>query len=278
MSRGRSFVVCSSQQLASGCQKAVKILDIPKSGRCGDVVFYMRGNKLFRRRYVVPRDPRTAGQLRARVAFGAASKAWSHSLHLTQEEREGWRKAGAKVQSRRRLGQSGPLTGQQHFVGRKCAQRQPGREESNRGCDRKGEGKRASLQTFQSHRVARSTWEHHRSASGVPPGCHAGSAVWPWGVRGPKHPTSRFEHRKTGQSHPPHPQATCARHEDVAWPVPTPRTRSPLSRGARLRPEDRVRPAPNHTKKGPTMGWNGSCVQGDFSVCCIQRCRMDRAF
>jgi len=146
----------------------VKILDVPKSGRCGDFVFYVRGNKQCRRRYVLPKDPRTAGQLRARVAFGAASKAWSHSPQLTQEQREAWRKAAAKVQSRPRLGQSGPLTGQQHFVGRKCAQGQLGGEENKRGCGRKREGKRASLQVFETQRVARSTWEHYRSAPGVP--------------------------------------------------------------------------------------------------------------
>ena len=111
----------------------MKILDSPKSGRWGDSVFYMRGNKQCRRRYVVPRDPRTAGQLRARAAFGAASKTWSHSQELTEEQREAWRTEAAKVQSRPRLGQSGPLTGQQHFVGRKCAREQTGRGENAEG-------------------------------------------------------------------------------------------------------------------------------------------------
>lgn len=48
-----------------------------RSGRRGQWVYYMRGNKQCRRRYVCPRDPRTPGQLRSRQTFGAASKAWS---------------------------------------------------------------------------------------------------------------------------------------------------------------------------------------------------------
>ena len=94
---------------------------IPKSGRCADWVYYMFHGKLCRRRYVLPRDPRTPCQLRSRAAFAAASKTWSHSDQLTEQQRLAWYVAGAKIQSRPRLGQSGPLTGQQHFVGRNCA-------------------------------------------------------------------------------------------------------------------------------------------------------------
>jgi hypothetical protein len=101
-------------------QNDLTLPDVPRSGRWGEWVFYMRGNKQCRRRYVVPRDPRTPGQLRSRAALAAASKAWSESCRLTPEDRQAWIAAGAKVQSRVRLGQSGPLTGQQHFVGRNC--------------------------------------------------------------------------------------------------------------------------------------------------------------
>jgi hypothetical protein len=170
--RWRRLVVDSSQPLASECYRAMKILDIPKSGRCGDFVFYMRGNKQCRRRYVVPRDPRTAGQLRARAAFGAASRTWSHSLRLTQEEREAWRTAAASIQSRPRLAQSGPLTGQLHYVGRMCAQGRLSGEEKARRCERNGEGQQTSLQALQIQRVARSTWEHSLSAYRATPGRH----------------------------------------------------------------------------------------------------------
>jgi hypothetical protein len=100
--------------------------DVPRSDRWGQWVYYPRGNKQCRRRYVVPRDPRTPGQLRSRAALGAASKAWTESSRLTPADRQAWIAAGAKVQSRVRLGQSGPLTGQQHFVGRNCETAQLG--------------------------------------------------------------------------------------------------------------------------------------------------------
>jgi hypothetical protein len=93
----------------------MRILDIPKSGRCGKFVFYMRGRRLCRRLYVVPRDVRTAARRRTRGAFGAISKAWSQVL--TEEQRQAWIVAGAKVESHPRLWQSGPLTGEMHFEG-----------------------------------------------------------------------------------------------------------------------------------------------------------------
>jgi hypothetical protein len=144
----------------------MKILDIPRSGRCGDFVFYMRGSKQCRRRYIVPNDPRTAGQLRARAAFGAASKAWSWSEQLTEEQREAWRTEGAKVQSRPRLGQSGPLTGQNHFIGRNCAKGQIGREENAERIRQKAE---STSQVVQSQNVAQSTRETHRRCGVVAP-------------------------------------------------------------------------------------------------------------
>ena len=81
----------------------------------------MRGRKQCRRRYVVPKDPRTPPQLRVRAALGAASRSWSHSRQITDQERDTWEASANQVQSRPRLAQSGPLTGQQYFVGRQCA-------------------------------------------------------------------------------------------------------------------------------------------------------------
>ena len=85
------------------------------SGRRGKHVFFMRGPKLCRRLYIVPRNVRTAARRRARGAFGAISKAWSQVL--TEEQRQAWMVAAAKVQSHPRLWQSGPLTGEMHFEG-----------------------------------------------------------------------------------------------------------------------------------------------------------------
>jgi hypothetical protein len=50
-----------------------------------------------------------------RGAFGRFARAWGRGL--TEEQRRAWNEAGPKVRSAKRLGQSGPLTGQQHFEG-----------------------------------------------------------------------------------------------------------------------------------------------------------------
>ena len=81
------------------------------SGRCGDYVRYVRGSKQYRRLYVKPTDPRTSKQRRGRAWFGDASGKYSQAL--TDEQRDACIAVGAKLRSRRRLGQSGPLTGQQ---------------------------------------------------------------------------------------------------------------------------------------------------------------------
>jgi hypothetical protein len=100
----------------------------PKSGRAGAYVYYMRKGRQCWRRYVVPNDPRTAGQRRSRSVFATASKTWSADELLTAEQRDAFYAEGAKTRSRPRLGSSGPLTGQQDFIGRNCtkAQRERG--------------------------------------------------------------------------------------------------------------------------------------------------------
>ena len=136
----------------------------------------MRGTNLCRRKYVVPRDPRTPGQLRARAALTAASKAWSHNPQLTEEHRRDWRVAGAKVRSRPRLYQSGPLTGQMYFVARNCSQDRAGRElllrvadPAGQSSERRRQPAKAVSQVTQFQRVVRSTWEQYRIYTGVSP-------------------------------------------------------------------------------------------------------------
>jgi hypothetical protein len=102
------------------------ILDSPKSGRYGDVVFFMIRNRQRERAYVIPRTVRNAATKRARTAFGALSKAYS--TLLTAEQQHAWNAAAAKVLSRPRLGQCGPLTGQEHFVGINSSQARIGRD------------------------------------------------------------------------------------------------------------------------------------------------------
>lgn len=61
-----------------------------------------------------------------RGAFGNLARAWGR--RLTEAQRQAWNAAGAQVQSAARLGQSGPLTGQQHFQGINSARARIGRE------------------------------------------------------------------------------------------------------------------------------------------------------
>jgi hypothetical protein len=94
------------------------------SGRSGPFVYYMVNRKQCWRRYSVPKDPRTPAQKRSRAAFRAASRTWSQHRPLTDKQREAWYADGAKRQSRSRLGQSGPLTGQQNYIGRNSTRKQ----------------------------------------------------------------------------------------------------------------------------------------------------------
>ena len=93
----------------------MKAVDIPKSGRSGNTVFYMRNGRQCEREHVIPANRRTPAQRRARAAVTTAAAAGSNLL--TEEQREAWSVAAEKIQSHPRLGQSGPLTWQQHFVG-----------------------------------------------------------------------------------------------------------------------------------------------------------------
>ncbi len=87
----------------------------PRSGRCGDYVFYfLPGGQQSRRRWVRPKDPHTPAQLQNRSRMGAASR--RYNARLSQAEQNACIAAAAQRQSRPRLGQSGPLTGQQYWV------------------------------------------------------------------------------------------------------------------------------------------------------------------
>ena len=80
----------------------MRTIPVRFSGRSGEWVYYVRGNKQCRRRYVVPKDPRTPAQMRVRAAFGAASRYWSHTLELTEAQRDAWEAVANKRHSRPR--------------------------------------------------------------------------------------------------------------------------------------------------------------------------------
>ena len=125
-----------------------------RSGRCGDWIWFVRHGKQIRRRYLRPHDPRTPAQLRSRARLSAASKEYSYSL--TEKQRVACIAAGAKLRSRPRLGQSGPLTGQQYSIRREYALQKA-----------HGNGITTAIvpQVFQPQKFKTTTWEHRRGAS-----------------------------------------------------------------------------------------------------------------
>jgi hypothetical protein len=147
-----------------------------KSGRCGDWVWYLRGRKQWRRLYVKPKDPHTPGQRLWRARFAAASKQYSHSM--AEEQRAACIAAGAKLHSRPRLGQSGPLTGQQYSIRKayatKAKERAPSAEKAQIGLQTKG--------------ISLSTSDPRRGMSRVPPEQHRGDT---------RHPTKRGGARRS---------------------------------------------------------------------------------
>jgi hypothetical protein len=86
----------------------MKILDIPQSGRQGTFVSVRTRYGQARRRYAVPRDPRSPAQLRIRSAFGRVVSRWRG---LTEAQRAAWAIPSHDERSRPRLSQSGRLSG-----------------------------------------------------------------------------------------------------------------------------------------------------------------------
>jgi hypothetical protein len=141
------------------CAPSGRCLDTTlRSGRCGDWLFYvLPGNKLCCRRWVRPKDPRIPAQLHNRVRFGAASH--KYSAALTEQERKACIAAGARRKSRPRLGQSGPLTGQQYSVHKEYAMRAAGKVESTE----------YPAKVPQPQNVTKPSWEMRRGITGMAP-------------------------------------------------------------------------------------------------------------
>src|ERR1035441_1798015 len=92
----------------------MKILDIPKSGKCGQVVAFQSRYGLCLRELINPRNTITPARQLMRRAFGRHSQGYSRTLG--EEQRHRWILAAAQVMSDPRLGQNGPLTGQQLYT------------------------------------------------------------------------------------------------------------------------------------------------------------------
>ena len=120
--------------------------------------YLLRSNKQYRRRWVRPKDPRTRAQLHSRARLSAASH--TYSARLTDEQRDACIAAGAKLQSRRRLGQSGSLTGQQYSVRKACVKNAAAEVQNAKNPSK----------VPQPQEVTRPTWGPHRGISRLSPG------------------------------------------------------------------------------------------------------------
>jgi hypothetical protein len=91
----------------------MKILDTPRSGKCGQTVAFQSRYGLCLRQYVPQKAGLTPARQNVCAIFGGNSRKWGGKLSVEQHDR--WIMAGAQVLSHPRLAQKGPLTGQQFW-------------------------------------------------------------------------------------------------------------------------------------------------------------------
>jgi hypothetical protein len=91
----------------------MKILDTPRSGKCGQTVAFQSRFGLCLRQHVPQKAALTPARQHVCAVFGNNSRKWS--AKLSEEQRDRWVLAGAQVLSHPRLAQKGPLTGQQFW-------------------------------------------------------------------------------------------------------------------------------------------------------------------
>jgi hypothetical protein len=91
----------------------MKVRKSPQSGSLGDIVAKRNRFGQYETKKPVVNYRHTAARRRACVNMTRFSCLWNR---ITDEQREGWRRRGAEVRSRPRLGVSGPLTGQNLIV------------------------------------------------------------------------------------------------------------------------------------------------------------------
>jgi hypothetical protein len=91
----------------------VRVLDIPRSGKRGNMVWQSNRYGQYCYPAFIPYNPRTPAQVAVRGTFGAVSARWRT---LAEEQRVLWGAVGKTQKSKPRLGQCGPLTGFLYFV------------------------------------------------------------------------------------------------------------------------------------------------------------------
>jgi len=91
----------------------MKVLDIPRSGKRGNMVWQRNRFGQYCYPAFIPFNPRSQAQLAVRGVFGAVSKRWRT---LAEEQRVIWCAVAKHKKSKVRLSQCGPLSGFLYFV------------------------------------------------------------------------------------------------------------------------------------------------------------------
>ncbi len=91
----------------------MKVLDIPKSGKCGDRVWQSNRYGQYSYPAFVPFNPRSPAQTAVRGAFAAVSARWRT---LTQPQRDVWVAVASTMKTKPRLNQCGVMPGYNFFV------------------------------------------------------------------------------------------------------------------------------------------------------------------
>ena len=91
----------------------MKVLDIPKSGKCGNTVWQRNRYCQYSYPAFIPFNPRSPAQVNVRGTFGAVSARWRE---LTEEQRIIWCQVARTKKSKPRLLQCGRLTGFLYFI------------------------------------------------------------------------------------------------------------------------------------------------------------------
>ena len=92
----------------------MKVIDTPRTGKLGPVVFYQSPFGNCCRSLVIPRDPATAAQGRMRAVFGVSSQGWG--CKLTDPQRQRWNLTAQTVPTHPSLNQYSRMSGQQLCV------------------------------------------------------------------------------------------------------------------------------------------------------------------
>jgi hypothetical protein len=91
----------------------MRVLDIPKSGKCGNRIWQRNRYCQYCYPAFIPFNPRTPAQVAVRSHFAAVSTRWRE---LTEDQRIVWCEVAKSKKSKPRLLQCGPLTGFLLFV------------------------------------------------------------------------------------------------------------------------------------------------------------------